>query len=199
MEISDILVADPRQRSEPRPRTDVACRDMAFREVVEQHKRPVYALAYDLTGSHHDAEDLSQEVFIKAYRALPAFRGDAQMYSWLYRITVNTYLNKRRKKALRFRQLWDDFSYTASDDGIARPDQEVEASTMQQHVEAALQHLSPRERSAFVLRHYQDYSIKEVAAVMDVAEGTVKSLLFRAVKKLRTTLDFYREDLGLSS
>ena len=64
MEISDILVADPRQRSEPRPRTDVARNDiarsdMAFREVVEQHKRSVYALAYDLTGSHHDAEDLS--------------------------------------------------------------------------------------------------------------------------------------------
>lgn len=199
MEISDTLVADPRQRSEPRPYPERAGGDMTFRDIVEQHKRPVYALAYDLTGSHHDAEDLSQEVFIKAYRALPEFRGEAQMYSWLYRITVNTYLNKRRKKALRFRQLWDDFSHEASDGSTIRPDQEAEASTMRQHVEAALAQLSPRERSAFVLRHYQDQSIKEVAAAMDVAEGTVKSLLFRAIKKLRTTLDFYREDLGLSS
>ena len=70
---------------------------------------------------------------------------------------------------------------------------------MRRHVETALKKLSPRERSAFVLRHYQDLSLKEVAALMEVAEGTVKSLLFRATQKLRTALSFYREDLGLPS
>ena len=73
------------------------------------------------------------------------------------------------------------------------------ADVMRRHVETALKQLSPRERSAFVLRHYQDLSLKEVAATMEVAEGTVKSLLFRATQKLRTALSFYREDLGLPS
>jgi len=185
------LVAEPLQRrSEPKP----------FHDFVERYKRPLYALAYDLTGNHHDAEDLSQDVFIKAYRGMDDFRGEAQVYSWLYRIAVNTYLNKRRKKALRFRQLWDDFSQAAPEPGTQpRPDQHTEAGTMRGHVEAALQQLSPRERSAFVLRHYQDLSLKEVATTMDIAEGTVKSLLFRATQKLRTALAFYREDLGLPS
>lgn len=172
-----------------------ASRDAAFRSLVEANQRAVYYLALDLTGQHHDAEDLSQEVFIKAYKALDAFRGEASAYSWLYRITVNTYLNRRRKKALRFRQLWDDFSLMGTRDSA--PGQEVEADIRRQHVNAALRKLSPRERTAFVLRHYQDLSVKEVAGLMDVAEGTVKSLLFRAVQKLRDALSFYREELGL--
>ena len=189
MPLADTLVAEPLQRrSEPR----------TFPALVEQYKRPLYALAYDLTGNHHDAEDLSQEVFIKAYRGMDGFRGEAQVYSWLYRIAVNTFLNKRRKKALRFRQLWDDFSQRPSDDGPhPETDRQAEAEVIRGHVEAALRKLSPRERTAFVLRHYQDLSLREVADTMDVAEGTVKSLLFRAAKKLRTALAFYREDLGL--
>lgn len=170
-------------------------RDAAFRSLVEVHQRAVYFLALDLTGQHHDAEDLSQEVFIKAYRALDAFRGEASAYSWLYRITVNTFLNRRRKKALRLRQLWDDFNLHGTRD--AAPEQELEADVRRRHVQAALRKLSPRERTAFVLRHYQDLSIKEVAGLMDVAEGTVKALLFRAVQKLRDALDFYRDELGL--
>ncbi|MFQ5568103.1 MAG: RNA polymerase sigma factor [Rhodothermales bacterium] len=190
MQLTKTLVTEPLQRSEPR----------TFCELVEQYQRPLYALAYDLTGNHHDAEDLSQEVFIKAYRGVSGFRGEAQLYSWLYRIAVNTYLNKRRKKALRFRQLWDDFSQAPRDHAPQRgPEEHLEADAIRQHVDAALKTLSPRERSAFVLRHYQNLSLKEVAAVMEVAEGTVKSLLFRAMQKLRTSLAFYREDLGLPS
>ena len=189
MPLADTLVAEPIQRhSEP----------STFPALVEQYKRPLYALAYDLTGNHHDAEDLSQEVFIKAYRGMAGFRGEAQVYSWLYRIAVNTFLNKRRKKALRFRQLWDDFSHVPpGTDPQPETDRQAEADVMRRHVETALKQLSPRERSAFVLRHYQDLSLREVADAMDVAEGTVKSLLFRAAKKLRIALAFYREDLGL--
>ena len=167
----------------------------SFQGVVEQHKRSLYALAYDLTGSHHDAEDLSQEVFLKAYRARHRFRGEAQLSTWLYRITVNTYLNQRRKKVLRFRTLWDDFSDTPRP--AEATDRQAEASAMRAHVEAALAQLSPRERSAFVLRHYHEMPLKEIAATMEISDGTVKSLLFRAARKLRTALAFYREDLGL--
>lgn len=168
----------------------------AFREIVEAHKERLYYLARDLTGNHHDAEDLSQEVFIKAYRALDRFRGEAQLHTWLYRITVNTYLNKRRKKALAFMRLRDDFADTVFEQTSAQPpDDGIEAGALRRHIERALETLSPRERSAFVLRHYHDLQVREVAAAMEVAEGTVKSLLFRAVRKLREELAVYRDEI----
>ena len=76
----------------------------AFRELVERNKKNVYYLALDLTGNHHDAEDLSQEVFIKAYRNIKDFRSDSKLSSWLYRITVNTNINQYRKKSHRERK-----------------------------------------------------------------------------------------------
>ena len=188
----------PRHHPDPLvPEPTVRSRPADFRSVVEQYQRPVVALAFDLTGSYHDAEDLAQDVFIKAYRHLRDFRGEAELFSWLYRITVNTFLNQRRKKALRFRQLWDGATLEAEPAAAIGPDRRAEADGMRRHVEAALGRLSPRERSAFVLRHYHDLPIREVAATLDVAEGTVKSLLYRAAHKLRDALAFYREDLGL--
>lgn len=167
-----------------------------FRKLVEQYKKRVYYLALDLTGNHHDAEDLSQEVFIKAYRSLDSFRGDASFFSWLYRIAVNTYLNKRRKKAVRYMTLWDDFEHVTSGSGApSGPDTQTERSTMQEHIDASLDVLSERERSAFVLKHYHGYKIREVAEMLDVAQGTIKSLLYRATRKLRDELDFYRDEL----
>jgi len=80
----------------------------AFRELVEQYKKKIYYLSLDLTGNHHDAEDLSQEVFIKAYRSLKNFRGDAKFNSWLYRITVNTCISQRRKKSVAAMTLQED-------------------------------------------------------------------------------------------
>lgn len=188
MPLTQTVEAEPERRRAP----------TAFREIVERHKRRVYYLALDLSGNHHDAEDLTQEVFIKAYRALDRFRGEAQLHTWLYRITINTYLNTKRKKALAFMRLRDDFEdATFEQESTPPPDDGVQKRIALQHIEAALKALSPKERSAFVLRHYHDMSIKEIAAVMDVAEGTIKSLLFRAVQKLRKELAFYSEELGL--
>ena len=168
---------------------------ISFREVVETHKRSIYYLALDLTGNHHDAEDLSQEVFIKAHRGLKSFRGDAQMYTWLRRIAVNTYLNTKRKKALSFMRFFgdEDEPERAPSDELA-PDMSAESGVLRQHVERALDTLSPREKSAFVLRHNRDLSVREVATSMDVAEGTVKSLLFRATQKLQKELAYLRHE-----
>lgn len=185
-------VASPQQYSTPEPPGD------PFREFVERYQRTLYALAFDLTGNHHDAEDLSQEVFIKAHRNHRGFRGEAQTSTWLYRIAVNTYLNRQRKKALRFRQLWGDFGDRhASSEAVLKPDVIAEADGIQHHIAQALETLSPKERTAFVLRHYQDLTLADVADAMGVAEGTMKSLLYRATRKLRKALAFYRNDLGL--
>jgi len=172
---------------------------ISFREVVETHKRSIYFLALDLTGNHHDAEDLSQDVFIKAHRGLKSFRGEAQMYTWLRRITVNTYLNKRRKKAVSFMRFFGDEEepeHTPSDE--LAPDKSAESGILRHHVERALDTLSPREKSAFVLRHHRDLSVREVATSMEVADGTVKSLLFRATQKLQKQLAYLQNDFDRS-
>lgn len=191
-------VAEPTSRLIHDRSFNLPGREQTFRMLVADYQQAIYRLAFDLTGNHHDAEDLSQDVFIKAYRALDSFRGDSGWYAWLYRIAINTYLNRQRKKVMKFRKLWADFSHHVPDQGAGRTDEEAEAGVRQRHVEQALQKLTPRERSAFVLRHYQDLSVKEVAAVMEVADGTVKSLLFRGVRKLQQSLSFYRDELGLS-
>lgn len=175
--------------------------NQTFREVVNTHQRDLYLWAFRLTGNHHDAEDLSQEVFIKVHAGLDSFRGDAGMKTWIYRIAVNTYLNKRRKKAVTFMNLQDDIEQTiqarAGSHGVANvfrdTDAAVESNAIKAFVDKALKHLSRKEHMAFVLRHYNDLSVREVADAMQVAEGTVKSLLFRAVQKLRKQLAFIAE------
>ncbi len=123
----------------------------SFREVVAAHQRAIYYLAFDLTGNHHDAEDLAQEVFIKAHRALDQYRGDASMRTWLRRIAINTYLNKKRKKALAFMRFFEDVTTSTDWEAAASPSPETHASDQVAagHVDAALARLSPRERSAF--------------------------------------------------
>ena len=166
---------------------------MRFKDVVDEHQRGVYRLALQLTGHHQDAEDLMQDVFIKVHANMDSFRGEASLGSWIYRITINTYLNKRRKKAVSFMKLRDDFDSTLTD-SQSDAGYKAESNSIREHVHKALDSLSPKERSAFALRHYNEYSVKEVAEVLNVAEGTVKSLLFRAVQKLRKRLVFLIED-----
>ncbi|KAA3663289.1 MAG: RNA polymerase sigma factor [Calditrichaeota bacterium] len=178
----------------------------AFREVVEKHKRNIYYLALDLTGNHHDAEDLAQDVFVQMFRSLHTFRGESTLNAWLYRITVNLCINKKRKKALTAMKLKEDFSREQSEnisfDGghiHSNPERSTDSGLAQQHINTALQSLSDRERSVFVLRHYKDLPLKDIAATLQIAEGTVKGLLFRAVHKLQKELAFYRKDLGLEA
>jgi len=167
----------------------------SFREIVETHKRALYYLALDLTGNHHDAEDLSQEVFIKAHRSLHRFRGESGMYTWLRRIAINTYLNRKRKKALSMMRFFGDDEKSGETASLApSPADLAEGAFVRAHIERALDTLSPRERTAFVLRHHQDLSIREAAEAMEVADGTVKSLLFRATRKLQEELEFLRGD-----
>jgi RNA polymerase sigma-70 factor (ECF subfamily) len=173
----------------------------AFRELVEQYKKKIYYLSLDLTGNHHDAEDLSQEVFIKAYRSLKNFRGDAKFNSWLYRITVNTCISQRRKKSVAAMTLQEDFDgdnssqYFSEGESSHNPERSAEAGLMQQHIDHALQQLTPRERSVFVLRHYNDLPLKEIAQVLKITEGTVKSMLFRAIQRLQKELAFYKKEI----
>ncbi len=179
----------------------------AFREMVECYQRDVYTLAYDLCGNHHDAEDLSQEVFIKALRAIGSFRADAKLGSWLYRITMNAHIDNKRRKPVQLVSIdahagEDDAERPASERMIdlaaveVRPDRAAGAARFQADVERALDALSTQERSVFVLRHYHDMKIGEISSSLSIAEGTVKSLLFRSMRKLRDRLSHYRDEAG---
>lgn len=164
--------------------------------LVDEYGKRVYYLALDLTGDHHDAEDLSQDVLVKACQSLDSFRGDSKPFTWLYRIAVNTYLNGQRKKSTEAETLTPDFETTSGETrGRAASDQRTQRRQMQADIEEALEVLSPRERTAFVLKHEHGLLIREVADAMDVAAGTVKSMLYRATRKLRDKLSIYRNEL----
>ena len=173
----------------------------AFRELVERSKITTYWLAYDLTGNRHDAEDLSQEVFVRAFRALKKFRGDAKWSTWLYRITVNICYDHRRARSSKALEYRDDLEgnnfMTHSEHPTSNPEKGAESGIIQEHIEHALKALSPQERSVFVLRHYHQLQLKEIAEALKIAEGSVKSYLFRAIKRLQKELTFYKPDLGL--
>jgi RNA polymerase sigma-70 factor (ECF subfamily) len=176
----------------------------AFRELVETYKQQVYYTAYDLSGNHHDAEDLSQEVFIKAFRGIGRFRSDARLGSWLHRITMNAYIDSRRKKARKMVTLVDkreenDFDplEAATDKRAVDPETSAASVGIAEHVDEALRHLTDQERVVFVMRHYHEMPLKDISRSLKIAEGTVKSLLFRSIRKMRGRLSFYREELGL--
>jgi RNA polymerase sigma-70 factor (ECF subfamily) len=178
----------------------------AFEQIVELNKKKIFYLAFDLTGSREDAEDLSQEVFLRAFRSLNQFKGDASLSSWLYRITLNAFLDRKRKlsfqKEREYRMLEEvneikAGSPFAGDETVpdrstaASPENYAESRQIQVHIEAALAYLTPRERAVFVMRHYREMPGKKVGQLLNISEGTVKSLLFRAIKKLQLLLKDY--------
>lgn len=176
----------------------------AFRELVERHMKKMYYLCYDLTRNHHDAEDLSQEVFIKVFHSISKFRGESKFSSWIHRIAVNTFIDKGR----RYKPVLDSFEEEFSEDEnvvkppvdqepIHNPEKGAESGLIQKHLDHALKELPNQQRSVFVLRHYQQYSLKEIAELLKISEGSVKSSLFRAIRRLQESLSFYRYDLGL--
>ncbi len=177
----------------------------AFRQLVERSKVNVYRLAYDLTGNRHDAEDLSQDVFVKAYRSLHSFRGDAKWSTWLYRITVNTCHDHRETVSHKIMKAREDIheheevSANHNAGGYVSPDRTAESRLIQDSIEKALSTLSQRERAVFTLRHYHDLPLKEIASTLELTEGSVKSYLFRALQRLQQELAFYKKDLGLEN
>lgn len=178
--------------------------ETAFRELVDRFKKMVYYLALDLSGNHYDAEDISQEVFIKVHRSIGTFRTGAKLSTWLHRITVNAFIDTKRKKTIKVVSLNDDTNDDApnltdvvADEKAGTPEQKTTGAKIDADIARALNALSDKERSVFVMRHYHDLPLKEISASLDIAEGTVKSLLFRSIRKLRDELSFYRADLGM--
>ena len=167
----------------------------AFRELVENYKKKVYYFALDMVGNQADAEDISQEVFLKVFRSFKTFRKDAKLSSWLYRVAYNTTIDSIRKRTVTPESMEDRALEAAAEKNLAltnsvRPDpaREAEQLLLQEKIERALQKVSEQERAVFLLRHYDDLMIKDIAEVLGISSGSVKSYLFRAIKKLQKEL-----------
>jgi RNA polymerase sigma-70 factor (ECF subfamily) len=173
----------------------------AFQEIVERHQKQIYYLSLDFTGNHHDAEDVLQEVLIKAHRSLKTFRGHSRLSTWFHRITINTCIDLTRRVSPLTTSTEDEpgCERLVEHSPNSNPEEKTEAGRIQTHIEEALQHLTPLERSVFVLRTYHQLPIKEAAQILGRSEGTVKNMLWRALRKLQKELSFYRKELGLET
>jgi len=163
----------------------------AFRVLVEQHSRRVFQLAFRMTGNEHDAEDVVQESFLRAYRQLGRFEARANFGTWLYRIVANCAVDMLRAKRSRGDQMnpagLEEQLLSAPTTG-PNPERLAESAEIQRRVAAALGELSPVERAAFTLRHYEGRSIEEICSTLNLRTSAAKHSVFRAVKKLRVAL-----------
>ncbi|MBI2429556.1 MAG: RNA polymerase sigma factor [Ignavibacteriales bacterium] len=168
----------------------------AFKELVTGHKKMVYYLAYDLTRNREDAEDVSQEVFVKAYRSLKSFRLDAKFSSWLYRITVNTCLSLKSRKSYSTMKTFEEIgSSTEPEAGEPGPERETEFGFIRSHVEQALSKLSKREKAIFIMRNYSGMSFQEIVEILKIKPATARNFNFKALRKLRKELAFYKKEI----
>jgi RNA polymerase sigma-70 factor (ECF subfamily) len=152
----------------------------AFESLIRKYQRMIHALAYRMTGSTADAEDLAQETFIQVYRQITQFRGEASFSSWMYRIAVNRCLNWRRREQRRGK-LHDDWGQSIE---ISNP---ADDSTSQ-HVNQALMKLDPKQRAAIVLTVYEGHNHVEAARLLGCSETTVSWRVFAARRKLKRWL-----------
>jgi RNA polymerase sigma-70 factor (ECF subfamily) len=159
----------------------------SWEEVVEEHSARVYRLAYRLTGNVHDAEDLTQEVFVRVFRSLSSYT-PGTFEGWLHRITTNLFLDQARRKAkIRFDALAEDADQRLPG-RVASPDSQVADAMLDADVEAALADLPPEFRAAVVLCDIEGLSYDEIADVLGVKLGTVRSRIHRGRKMLRSAL-----------
>lgn len=156
----------------------------AFGLLVDRHSRMVYNLAFRISGSHEQAEDIAQEAFLRAYRALAKFEGKSQFSTWLYRIVSNVALNKlERDPSERFAA--DRIDPASHHEG---PAQTVARREREEQVRRAVLSLPPNYRLVITLHHLQGFSYDEVAETLELPLGTVKTYIFRAKQILKQSL-----------
>src|SRR6476646_3202175 len=196
--------ADNPRLSNWMPQTDAAtvalARDgdsEAFRALVESHSRAVYRLAYRMTGSAQDAEDIVQETFLKAYRQLSRFESRANFSTWLHRIAVNCSiaLIRGRKHQEAGHDASDLEALDSADDERVDPSPErlMLSTEVQEKVSRAMEGLTHMERAAFVLRHFEGQSIEEISRALGLKANAAKHSIFRAVRKMRLALEPFVE------
>ncbi len=172
----------------------------AYARLIERHEGRVFGIVYQYIGEEEEARDITREVFYKAFRSIQRFRGNSKFSSWICRIAINRSIDHlRRKKHIRIDSLDEPVSTGSGEverefpDTAASPADEAERSELAGRIAEAVQRLSPKLRTVILLREYEGMSIEEIAEVVGVSPGTVKSRIFRARERLRRVLASYVE------
>lgn len=171
----------------------------AWEELMRRHSSKAYYIAYGVLGQKDDADEVTQDAFVRIYRALDKFRGDSEFSTWMYRIVVNQARNRYRWNKRRGAHLnvsinqqieLDDSSSVSLDlpDHRKRPDEEAELKEWQQEIDREMRNLPAVNREALILRNVQNLSYEQIAELLDCKIGTVKSRIARAREELRKRL-----------
>jgi len=166
----------------------------SFRVLVERHSRAVFRLAFRMTGNEHDAEDIVQDTFLRAYRALHQFEARSDFGTWLHRVAINCALDHLRRVGRRGEEptgLPDSEQgepLSSFPSASPNPERLLLSAELASKLERAMEKLSDRERAAFVLRHCEGCSIDEIGKALGLRGSAAKNTIFRAVQKLREAL-----------
>ena len=170
----------------------------AFEELVRHYDQAVLRLALHLTGSEHDAQDMYQDAFLKAYKNVGSFRFECSFYTWIYRIVTNLCLDHIRKKQVRKEDApvavdssgeeYDVLDRVPDGRPASNPERDLMRRELGSRISRALEKLTPRERMVFELKHYHGMKLRTVGEILHTTEETAKNTLFRATQKLRGSL-----------
>lgn len=161
----------------------------AFDRLMRRHDQMILRMIVSMVGNLHDACDVHQETFLRAYRRLPGFRFESELSTWLGRIAINLSINWRRRERLRHWLPLDGLTDPgAENDSTDDIDTNGNDSVVSRHIHEELKRLPHQQRVVFVLRHMNGLKLREIADMMGCAEGTVKNHLFRATHALRKKL-----------
>jgi len=170
----------------------------AFEELVRHYDQAVLRLALHLTGAEHEAQDVYQDAFLKAYKNIGSFRFECSFYTWIYRIVTNLCLDHLRKKQVRKEDApvakdssggeYDLLEQVPDGRAGANPEHDLMRRELGKRINIALEKLTPRERMVFELKHYHGMKLRTVGEILHTTEETAKNTLFRATQKLRGAL-----------
>jgi RNA polymerase sigma-70 factor (ECF subfamily) len=173
----------------------------AFDQLVLKYTPRLYGLVYNMTSNHEDTNDLLQDVFSKAYKAIRGFRGKSSFYTWIHSIAVNMTLNFLKKRGRRFNLSLDDVDASIQNDrefldatATNSPVREADLAELQKRLNEAMMKLSEEHRAVVTMFHIQGMPHAEISKILRVSEGTVRSRLFYANRQLQNYLDEFRKN-----
>jgi RNA polymerase sigma-70 factor (ECF subfamily) len=165
----------------------------AFAILVDEHQRYVYNLALRVLKDENEALDLTQETFVRAWAALPNFRGQSQFRTWLYRIVTNLCYNRLPNLRRSLNELGDDVMEDIPDSNFDTPAREFESNERRRHLHQAIEDLDANYKLLITLRYQNELSYEEIASTLNLPLGTVKTGIFRAKEQLRKSLTHLEE------
>src|SRR3954463_11608377 len=173
----------------------------AFDNLVVKYSPRLYGLIYNMTSNHEDTNDLLQDVFSKAYKAIRGFRGKSSFYTWIHSIAVNMTLNFLKKRSRRYNLSLDDVDASIQNDKefleltqTSSPVREADLSELQRRLNEAMMKLSDEHRAVVTMFHIQGMPHAEISKILRVSEGTVRSRLFYANRQLQNYLEEFRKN-----